>query len=202
MVENEVSINGRFSMKINFNLKGIGGKKSQIWLTTTINKERVRAYTGLLIEPEFWIKTTRTQVGERASEDSALGRVQLNYNKGVNKGLKKILGNCHEYGIQVSQSHLMNNGLEHNDKNFSSIISGKMRGVETTIRKNPVDFINAYIERKSQMVNKDTQRKIVSGTIYNHRNALQRLQKFCEDKHIRLVWEVFNAQLEERSQLG
>ncbi len=30
MVENEVSINGRFSMKINFNLKGIGGKKSQI----------------------------------------------------------------------------------------------------------------------------------------------------------------------------
>ena len=198
MVENEVSINGRFSMKINFNLKGIGGKKSQIWLTTTINKERVRAYTGLLIEPEFWIKTTRTQVGERASEDSALGRVQLNYNKGVNKGLKKILGYCHEYGIQVSQSHLMNNGLEHNAKNFSSFINGKIRGVEATIRKNPVDFINAYIERKSQMVNKDTQRKIVSGTIYNHRNALQRLQKFCEDKHIRLVWEVFNAQLEER----
>ena len=42
--------------------------------------------------PDYWIKTTRTQVGERASEDSALGRVQLNYNKGVNKGLKKILG--------------------------------------------------------------------------------------------------------------
>ena len=198
MVENEVSINGRFSMKINFNLKGIGGKKSQIWLTTTINKERVRAYTGLLIEPEFWIKTTRTQVGERVSEDSALGRVQLNYNKGVNKGLKKILGYCHEYGIQVSQSHLMNNGLEHNAKNFSSFINGKIRGVEATIRKNPVDFINAYIERKSQMVNKDTQRKIVNGTIYNHRNALKRLQKFCEAKHIRLVWEVFNAQLEER----
>lgn len=92
----------------------------------------------------------------------------------------------------------MNNGLEHNAKNFSSFINGKIRGVEATIRKNPVDFINAYIERKSQMVNKDTQRKIVSGTIYNHRNALQRLQKFCEDKHIRLVWEVFNAQLEER----
>ena len=198
MVENEVSINGRFSMKINFNLKGIGGKKSQIWLTTTINKERVRAYTGLLIEPEFWIKTTRTQVGERASEDSALGNVQLKYNKGINKGLKKILGYCHEYGIQVSQSHLMSNGMEHNAKNFTNFINGKIRGVEANIRKNPVDFINAYIERKSQMVNKDTHRKIVSGTIYNHRNALKRLQKFCEDKHIRLVWELFNAQLEER----
>ncbi|MBR5860933.1 MAG: site-specific integrase [Bacteroidaceae bacterium] len=198
MVENEVSVNGRFSMKINFNLKGIGSKKSQIWLTTTINKERVRIYTGLLIEPEYWIKTTRTQVGERASEDSALGNVQLKYNKGVNKGLKKILDNCHEYGVEVSQNHLMNNGMEHNAKNFSDYINAKIRGVEVSIRKKPAEFINAYIERKSQMVNRDTQRRIVSGTIYNHRNALQRLQKFCEDKHIRLVWEVFNAQLEER----
>ena len=39
-------------------------------MTTTINKERVRVYTGLLIEPDYWIKTTRTQVGERASEDT------------------------------------------------------------------------------------------------------------------------------------
>ena len=198
MIENSISINGRFCMRINFNLKKIGSKKSQIWLTTSINKERVRVYTGLLIEPEFWIKTTRAQIGERASEDSALGNVQLKYNKGVNKGLKKILDYCHEYGIQVSQSHLMSNEMEHNAKNFSNFINAKIRGVEATIRKNPVDFINAYIERKSQMVNKDTQRKIVGGTIYNHRNALKRLQKFCEDKNFRLVWEIFNAQLEER----
>ena len=197
MVENEVSINGRFSMKINFNLKGIGSKKSQIWLTTTINKERVRVYTGLKIEPDYWIKTTRTEVGERASEDSALGNVQLKYNKGINKGLKKILGYCHEYGIQVSQSHLMSNDMEHNAKNFTSFINGKIRGIEANFRKNPTDFINAYIERKSQMVNKDTQRKIVNGTIYNHRNALKRLQNFCADKSIRLVWEIFNTQFEE-----
>ena len=123
MIQNEINVNHKFAMRVNFNLKSIGCKKSQIWLTTTINKERVRAYTGLLIEPEYWIKTTRTQVGERASEDSALGRVQLNYNKGVNKGLKKILGYCHEYGIQVSQNHLMSNGMEHNAKNFTSFIN-------------------------------------------------------------------------------
>ena len=198
MVENEVSINGRFSMKINFNLKGIGSKKSQIWLTTTINKERVRIYTGMKIEPDYWIKTTRTQIGERASEDSALGNVQLKYNKGVNKGLKKILDYCREYGIQVSQNHLMSNGIEHNAKNFTNYINAKIRGVEATIRKKPIDFINAYIERKSEMVNRDTQRKIVDGTIYNHRNALKRLQKFCADKSIRLVWEIFNTQFEER----
>ena len=94
MIENEITINGKFSMRVNFNLKGIGSKKSQIWLTTTINKERVRIYTGLLIEPEFWIKTTRNQIGERASEDSALGNVQLKNNKQINKDLKKILSYC------------------------------------------------------------------------------------------------------------
>ena len=198
MIENEVSINGTFRMRINFNLKGIGSQKSQIWLTTTINKERVRIYTGLLIEPEFWIKTTRKQAGERANEDSSLSRVQLNYNKGINKELKKILGYCRLYGVEVSQNHLMNNEMEHNAKNFTNYINCKLRGVEATIRKKPADFINAYIERKSQMVNRDTQRKIVNGTIYNHRNALKRLQKFCADKNIRLVWELFNAQFEER----
>lgn len=53
MVENEILINGKFSLRANFNLKGIGGKKSQIILTTTINKERVRIYTGLLIERKY-----------------------------------------------------------------------------------------------------------------------------------------------------
>ena len=198
MIENEISINGTFRMRINFNLKGIGSQKSQIWLTTTINKERVRVYTGLLIEPEFWIKTTRNQIGERATEDTSLGRVQLKYNKGINKELKKILDYCRQYGVEVSQSHLQNSEMEHNAKSFSDYINAKIRGVEANIRKKPVDFINAYIERKSQMVNKDTQRKIVDGTIYNHRNALKRLQKFCTDKNIRLVWELFNSQFEER----
>ena len=36
MVENEILINGKFSLRVNFNLKGIGGKKSQIILTTTL----------------------------------------------------------------------------------------------------------------------------------------------------------------------
>ena len=27
MVENQILINGRFSLRVNFNLKGIGGKK-------------------------------------------------------------------------------------------------------------------------------------------------------------------------------
>lgn len=197
MISNNL-ISEKFKMRVNFNLKGIGGRKSQIWLTTTINKKRVRIYTGLLIEPEYWIRAARNQEGGSVVEDTSLGRVQLRQNKNVNKRLKQILNYCHEYGVIVSQSHLMDNGMEHNADNFTKYINSKIRGVEASIRKNPEDFINNYIERKSQMVNKDTQRKIVDGTVYNHRNALQRLQKFCEDKRIRLTWELFNAQFEER----
>lgn len=196
MIENNIS--QKFTMRINFNLKRIGGRKSQIWLTTTINKQRARVYTGLLIEPEYWIKASRDEIGGKALEDDALGRVQLKYNRYINKELRKIISYCHEYGALVCQNHLMSSNFEHNKENFESFLKNKIRGVEASVRKNPEDFINNYIERKSQMVNKDTQRKIVDGTVYNHHNALQRLQKFCEDKRIRLTWELFNAQLEER----
>lgn len=198
MIDNNISMSEKFRMRVNFNLKGIGGRKSQIWLTSTINKQRARVYTGLLIEPEYWIKVSKNQIGGKALEDDSLGRVQLRYNKHINKELRKIISYCHEYGALVCQNHLMSSNFEHNKENFENFLKNKIRGVEASIRKNPVDFINAYIERKSQMVNKDTQRKIVDGTVYNHRNALQRLQKFCEDKRIRLTWELFNAQFEER----
>lgn len=35
MIENEINIDNKFIMRINFNLKKIGGTKEQIWLTTT-----------------------------------------------------------------------------------------------------------------------------------------------------------------------
>ena len=91
MIENEINIKGKFSMRINFNLVMKKGTKAQIWLTTTINRQRVRIYTGLRIEPEFWIKTARNQVGERAIEDGKISAVQKRANKVINKELRKIL---------------------------------------------------------------------------------------------------------------
>ena len=68
MIENICYVNIEFSMRVNFNLKTVGNK-SQIWLTTTINTERARVFTKLTIEPQYWLKTTRTQVGERATKN-------------------------------------------------------------------------------------------------------------------------------------
>ena len=198
MIENEVNINGRFSLRVNFNLVMKKGTKAQIWLTTTINRQRVRIYTGLRIEPEFWIKTNRNQVGERAVEDGNISAVQKRANKELNRELRKILGYCQEYGVAVSQENLLNDGMEFTKETFEAFLTSKLRGKDAMIRKNPLDFIKDYIERKKTMINKSTQRTLCSGTIYNHNNALKRLQQFCSEKKLGLVWELFNRKFEER----
>lgn len=43
-------------MKIRFNLKQVSEKNklTQIMLVTTINKRRIRVYTKLRVEPQYW----------------------------------------------------------------------------------------------------------------------------------------------------
>lgn len=201
MVENCINIQNKFAMRVNFNLKSlanVGSKKSQIWLTTTINGKRVRVYTGLLIEQEYWKRTTRSEMGECAITGTHLGRVVNEQNERINAELRNILKYCKEYGEMVSRQDLMSEPVEHSADNFKRIIECKIRGVEAAIRKNPKDFIEDYIQRKARMVNRDTQRRIVAGTVYNHQNALRRLMLFCEEERLGLVWELFNARFEER----
>lgn len=198
MIENNIDINGRFLLRVNFNLVAKKSAKAQIWLTTTINRQRVRLYTGQRIEPEYWIKTDRNQVGERAIEDGNISALQKRINREVNKELKKILGYCHEYGVAVSQENLMQEGMEFSKETFEAFITAKLKGKEALIRRNPLDFIQDYIERKKNMVNKNTKRTLCGGTVYNHKNALKRLQQFCTDKHIGLVWEIFDRKLEDK----
>ena len=63
MIENEISINGKFAMKVHFNLrKKKGSAKSQIWLTTTIDGERAQVYTGQRIEEKYWTANIRGYV--------------------------------------------------------------------------------------------------------------------------------------------
>lgn len=201
MISSEINRQSPFTMRLNFNLKSlanVGSKKSQIWLTTTIKGKRVRVYTGLLIENEYWKKTTRSEVGECAITGTHLSRVVNEQNERINTELRNILKYCKEYGEMVSRQDLMSEPLGHSADNFKRIIECKIRGEEAAIRKNPKDFIEDYIQRKARMVNRDTQRRIVSGTVYNHKNALRRLMLFCEEERLGLVWELFNTRFEER----
>lgn len=47
------------------------------------------------------------------------------------------------------------------------------------------------------MVNRDTGRRIANGTIYNHKNALKRIEDFCNEKRLNFTWQIFNKKFEE-----
>ena len=192
-----MSIEGGFDMRINFNLKDtsrVGGKKSQIILTTTIKKERVRIYTGLSIEPLHWNKGTKTCVNERAIEDESLGIVILKENKKINKRLDEILRFCKEYSAAVNTPSLLGTPMEHSKANFETFIKDKLANRKQTTKS----FIEQYIEKKKTMVNGSSRCTISSGTIYNHKNTLKRLESFCSENHLALTWELFNRDFESR----
>lgn len=207
MITSEISVDGKTIMRVNFNLidknkgKGEGQSgedgKQQIWLTTTINNERARVYTRLRIAPCYWIKKTRNETGERALEDGNFSAVQKKENKRINMELEKILIYCKEYANLVSESNLMEDALPFNKNTFVKYMSDRIRGKEAVIRKNAEEFIKDYIQRKATMVNPKTGRKISEGTVYNHIHALQILQQFCQDKHKRIVWELFDKKFSE-----
>lgn len=199
MINNQI-LNHGFSMKINFNLKPIGGSKSQIWLSTTINKQRVRIYTRLLIEPQYWIKSDRSNIGGgMADENPSYGRTVLRHCKEVNKGLKNILNFCNEYGVEVSSLNLQTNqttALEHSPQNFKTYLEARICGTVNDIHKNTQSYIEEYIRHKATLTNKTTGKRISAGTITNHRIALKRLMAYTAKKGVRLTWEIFNKQFE------
>lgn len=199
MIENEINILNKFKMRVNFNLikKSGENKKRQIWLTTTINKERARVYTGLRIEQCYWVQRSRNEKGERALEDGNLSAVQKRENIRINNELRKILGYCRDYATAVSDSDLMTESLQYSKESFEKFMGDKIRGKEAVIRKSAEEFIKDYINRKASMVNKQTKRTLCKGTVYNHKNALQRLQQYCREKHKMIVWELFNRRFEE-----
>lgn len=170
MIESTINREKAFQLRINFNLKSlkkVGIEKSQIWLTTTINGERVRIYTKLLIKEEHWFKKGKSEIGECAKEDASLGNIILKENRAINRQLRKIIEYCQEYGTLVSERHLYNDPIEYSGTAFKAFIEAKIRGVETSYSKNPKSFIEAYIQRKCEMINRDTGRRIADGTIYN-----------------------------------
>ena len=199
MITNEINVGNAFKMRVNFNLIKKAGEndKRQIWLTTTINNARARVYTGLRIEQKNWDKPPRGRQGGKAIEGSNMPQPVREENARINSELRRILDFCRDYADAVCASDLMSTPLPFTKESFEEYITSKIRGKEAAIRKSAEEFIKDYINRKPSMVNKNTKRKMCSGTVYNHKNALQRLQKYCKENHKRIAWELFNRRFAE-----
>ena len=191
------------NLRINFNLKNIsnvGGTRSQIWLSTTIQRQRVRIFTRQLISPEHWIKSERSQIGGgMAREDNSLGREINNTNKEINKALRRILLFCQDYMQLVNATNLQlsgSNKIELSPNSFKEYIESRIVGIDYLRRFNAEDFINDYISNKERDVNPSTGRRLSSGTIYNHKNAFNRLREYVTSKRLRITWGLFNREFE------
>lgn len=205
MFSSVISEGETFDLRVNFNLKkisNVGGKRSQIWLSTTINGQRVRIFTKQLINPSHWVKSLRSdEGGGYAKEDMSLGRVAVKENKAINSALKRILGYCKEYCRLVSQNHLQVREdvvMSHSKDNFKGYIESKIKGDDFFANNRADVFIDNYIRQKANMTNRTTGRKISDGTLYNHKNAFNRLKSFVESEHSVLNWELFTADFETR----
>lgn len=193
-----------FNLKINLYLKDIsnvGGRQSQIWLSTTINGERIRLYTKILVNKEHWIPSNRSAVndGGYIREDNTLDRVTLRENKKKNKAIKQILSYCEDYVQLVCNNSLLasaTNTLEYSVATFKDYMSTRINGQDYMQRMQFIPFVENYIEHKKREVNSHTGRIVSVGTIYNHTNALRRLRKFAQEKHITLSWNTFTKDFE------
>lgn len=193
-----------FKLRINLNLKDIsnaGGKRSQIMLTTTIDGQRVRIYTKLLVHKEHWIPSDRSasQAGGYVREDNSLDRVTLRQNKRINKEIRKILGYCEEYVQLVTNNSLLassTNTIEYSKESFIDFMKTRIDGNDYMQRLQFASFVENYIEQKQSDVNPHTRRILSVGTISNHKNALRRLKEFAATKNITLCWGLFTKDFE------
>ena len=198
MITNEIMVGKHFKMKVNFNLvKKHGSEKRQIWLTATIKGDRCRVFTGERIEEQYWQKSNRTELGERAIENSQWGRVVLDENRRINKRLDAILDYCREYAKLITVENFNNKPIEFTKQTFEEFMKNKIHGIESTFEKKPEEFIRHYIEKKKTSINRTTGLQIDKGTVYNHNNALKRLLQYCTDRKKNLKWELFDKFFED-----
>ena len=128
MITNEIMVGKHFKMKVNFNLvKKHGSEKRQIWLTATIKGDRCRVFTGERIEEQYWQKSNRTELGERAIENSQWGRVVLDENRRINKRLDAILDYCREYAKLITVENFNSKPIEFTKQTFEEFMKNKIR---------------------------------------------------------------------------
>ncbi|MDL2230530.1 site-specific integrase [Alistipes sp. OttesenSCG-928-L06] len=197
MIKTDFLVGGGLEMRINFNLqKKHNSSKSQIWLTTSINGERVRIQTKERINPLYWQKSNRHWVGEKAIESDQWGPIVQQECININNRLMQILGFCQEYANEVSVQNLRKKAVRHTKTNFEEYIKGRIKGINIFERQSPEQFILDLIEKKKTTINRKTGVAIHPDTIGNHYTCLKRLKKYCAEEKKNLIWDLFNNKFE------
>lgn len=160
--------NNKQKLCLHFNLKQMADKErlTQIMLVTTINRQRIRVYTKLRIEPKFWNKShhrCNTDISTSMRERMRLKDINRQLNQLVNMVFQADvkLAEQGKYLSQPAIRSIVENGHPVN-QNITTPISQLYRQVDEYLK---------YLNRRGKRGIESTQKAYYT--------ALKRLENYC-----------------------
>lgn len=160
---------------IRFNLKQVQNstQPTQIMLVTTINKQRIRIYTKLRIEPQYWNKKTyrcRTDISPNLREHLRMQQ--------INKQMEAIV-----QAIYEKDELLAGKGKYLSSTDIRCAVEENRQTENTTTP--PIAYLYKQVEEYLNQVNRRGKRGIAS-TQKTYITALHRLENYCRLNKIQL----------------
>jgi integrase len=147
-------------------------KLTQIMLVTTINKQRIRIYTKIRIEPKYWDKKSC-----RCRADFPVNLRERKKLILVNKQLDEI-----ESSVYQTDEKLAEKGKFLTQQIVRKTIADNQSATKGGFR--PIVYLHQLVEEYLNNLNKNGKRGIAS-TQRTYHTALKRLEAFCQQHPIR-----------------
>ena len=163
------------NLKLHFNLKQVRDteKLTQIMLVTTVNKQRIRIYTKLRIEPKYWDKTDARCCTDRRMSLRDKQRLQQ-----INRQIEQLSVAVHQLDGVLAES-----GRYLSPSDIRKVVEEKT--TPETMTTHPISYLYRQVDEYLQNVNRRGKRGIAS-TQKTYCTALKRLENYCKEQHINL----------------
>lgn len=158
----------KLKLCLHFNLKQMADKErlTQIMLVTTINRQRIRVYTKLRIEPKFWDRSYH-----RCNTEIPMSMRERKRLKQINHQLNKLVSMVSQADIKLAEQ-----GKYLSQPVIRSIVEDKC-----TVRQSittPISLLYKQVDEYQKHLNRRGKRGIGS-TQKTYYTALKRLENYC-----------------------
>lgn len=184
MEQHHINGKGESKLRLHFNLKQTRDKEklTQIMLVTTVNRQRIRVYTKLRIEPKYWDNET-----SQCRLDQPMNLREKNRLKQINHQINQLKQSVYQTDI-----HLAERGEYISSSAVKTIIENKHTAPKENI--SPITQFYSMVDDYLKCLNRRGKRGINS-TQKTYYTSLKRLENFCTDKKITLkTFDDFNKE--------
>ena len=159
--------------KLHFNLKQMADKErlTQIMLVTTVNKQRIRVYIKIRVEPKYWDKTR-----QRCSMEQPMTTLERNRLMQVNRQLNKLETSVSQVNLQLAEQ-----GKYLSQSAIRTIVEERQMTESTSTA--PIAYLYKQVDEYLKNLNRRGKRGI-STTQRTYFTALKRLETFCQQQKL------------------